>query len=33
MRRFESRDSNLFSNRVLASLRKAFGGHAVVSKK
>jgi 6-phosphogluconate dehydrogenase len=33
MRRFESRDPNLFSNRVLASLRKAFGGHAVVSKK
>jgi len=29
--RFNSRDSNLFSDRVLAALRNQFGGHAVVS--
>lgn len=32
MRRFESRNANLFSDRLLASLRKEFGGHAVVKK-
>ena len=30
MRRFSSRDNNAFSDRVLASLRREFGGHAVV---
>ncbi len=29
--RFESRDDNSFSNRVLAALRREFGGHAVKS--
>ncbi|MBA3015091.1 MAG: decarboxylating 6-phosphogluconate dehydrogenase [Proteobacteria bacterium] len=28
-RRFESRESNAFENRVLAALRREFGGHAV----
>jgi 6-phosphogluconate dehydrogenase len=27
--RFQSRDENSFSNRVLAALRREFGGHAV----
>jgi 6-phosphogluconate dehydrogenase len=27
--RFSSRDENAFGNRVLASLRNQFGGHAV----
>ncbi len=31
--RFSSRDTNLFSDRVLAALRNQFGGHAVVSSK
>jgi 6-phosphogluconate dehydrogenase len=29
--RFQSRDENSFSNRVLAALRREFGGHAVKS--
>lgn len=32
MRRFESRHPDAFANRVLASLRREFGGHAVVRK-
>ena len=28
-KRFESRESNAFENRVLAALRREFGGHAV----
>jgi 6-phosphogluconate dehydrogenase len=31
--RFRSRQESSFSNRVLASLRRAFGGHAVVKSK
>ncbi|MCP4717073.1 MAG: decarboxylating 6-phosphogluconate dehydrogenase [Deltaproteobacteria bacterium] len=31
--RFQSRESNSFSGRVLAALRKAFGGHAVVNSQ
>lgn len=31
--RFRSRQESSFSNRVLASLRRAFGGHAVVEKE
>ena len=31
-RRFESRNENAFANRVLAALRKEFGGHAVKNK-
>jgi len=31
-KRFESRDNNLFSDRVLAALRKEFGGHTVKKK-
>jgi len=31
MERFQSRRENSFANRVLAALRKEFGGHAVVS--
>jgi 6-phosphogluconate dehydrogenase len=33
MRRFRSRQQDPFSERVLAALRREFGGHAVVSKK
>jgi 6-phosphogluconate dehydrogenase len=33
MRRFRSRQQNPFAERVLAALRREFGGHAVVSKK
>jgi len=32
LRRFRSRQENPFSDRVLAALRREFGGHAVVSK-
>ena len=32
-RRFESRQENSFANRVLAALRREFGGHAVVTAK
>jgi 6-phosphogluconate dehydrogenase len=32
-RRFSSRDENAFDNRVLAALRREFGGHAVVAAK
>lgn len=31
-KRFNSRDPNLFSNRILAALRNEFGGHAVKEK-
>ena len=31
MERFQSRRENTFTNRVVAALRKEFGGHAVVS--
>lgn len=31
-RRFESRQSDAFENRVLAALRQQFGGHAVQKK-
>ena len=33
MRRFRSRQQDPFTERVLAALRREFGGHAVVSKK
>jgi 6-phosphogluconate dehydrogenase len=33
MRRFRSRQQDPFTDRVLAALRREFGGHAVVSKK
>ena len=33
MRRFQSQQDNSFSDRVLAALRKEFGGHAVMSAK
>jgi 6-phosphogluconate dehydrogenase len=33
MRRFRSRQQDPFAERVLAALRREFGGHAVVSKK
>jgi 6-phosphogluconate dehydrogenase len=33
MRRFRSRQQDPFSERVLAALRREFGGHAVVSKE
>jgi 6-phosphogluconate dehydrogenase len=33
MRRFRSRQQDPFSDRVLAALRREFGGHAVVSKE
>ncbi len=33
MRRFRSRQASSFSDRLLAALRNAFGGHAVVSSK
>jgi 6-phosphogluconate dehydrogenase len=33
MRRFRSQKDNAFSDRMLAALRKEFGGHAVVSAK
>jgi len=32
-KRFQSRDNNLFSDRVLAALRNEFGGHAVKKKE
>ena len=32
LRRFRSRQDNPFSDRVLAALRREFGGHAVISK-
>ncbi len=32
MRRFRSREKDAFSDRVLAALRREFGGHAVISK-
>ena len=32
-RRFESRQPNAFENRVLAAMRREFGGHAVVESK
>jgi 6-phosphogluconate dehydrogenase len=31
-RRFESRADNAFENRLLAALRREFGGHAVKAK-
>jgi 6-phosphogluconate dehydrogenase len=33
MNRFRSRDNNSFSDRVLAALRREFGGHAVVTSE
>jgi 6-phosphogluconate dehydrogenase len=33
LRRFRSRQDNPFSDRVLAALRREFGGHAVIPKK
>jgi len=33
MQRFRSRQENTFTDRVLAALRREFGGHTVVSSK
>jgi 6-phosphogluconate dehydrogenase len=33
MERFRSRDHNSFENRILAALRREFGGHAVLGRE